>query len=112
VTEFNDLQERQGARGGALFPIADFLYPFGFRLITSYTEQVFPEGDLFVVSNALFVLPVEHHVGKRPPPRRRVTAVARSRPAGSAGIDARRGLCSRFASHARSASGGTWGSPV
>jgi FkbM family methyltransferase len=79
VTEFNDLKERQGARGGALVPIADFLYPFGFRLIASYTEQVFPEGDLFVVSNALFVSPVEHHVAKRPLPRRRVTAVGRSR---------------------------------
>lgn len=80
VTEFNDLQERPGAHGGALFPIAHFLHQFGFRLIASYTEQVFPEGDLFVVSNALFALPIDHEVGKRPPlPRRRATPVARSR---------------------------------
>jgi FkbM family methyltransferase len=76
VTEFNDLRERRGARGGALLPIADFLYPFGFRLLTSYTDQVFSEGDLFVVSNALFVLPVEHRVEKRPRTRRPPAVVA------------------------------------
>ena len=79
VTEFNDLLEPRGARGGALLPIARFLHQFGFRLIASYTEQVFPDGDVFVVSNALFVLPVGHQVAKRPLPRRRATAVARSR---------------------------------
>jgi FkbM family methyltransferase len=79
VTEFNDLRERHGAQGGALLPIADFLYPFGFRLIAGYTEQVFPDGDLFVVSNALFALPVEHRVEQTPVPTRPVTAVERSR---------------------------------
>ena len=79
VTEFNDLLESRGARGGALVPIARLVHQFGFRLIASYTEQVFPDGDVFVVSNALFVLPVGHHVAKRPLPRSRATAVARTR---------------------------------
>jgi len=79
VTEFNDLLDPRGARGGALLPIARFLHQFGFRLIASYTEQVFPDGEVFVVSNALFVLPVGHQVAKRTLPRRRATAVTRSR---------------------------------
>ena len=56
-TEFNDVFERRGAAGGALLPICDLLYPLGFRMIATYTDQVFPEEDLFVVANALFVDP-------------------------------------------------------
>ena len=56
-TEFNDVFEQRGAAGGALLPICDLLYPLGFRMIATYTDQVFPEEDLFVVANALFVDP-------------------------------------------------------
>ena len=56
-TEFNDVFERPGVAGGALLPICDFLYPFGFRLVATYTEQLWPEEDAFEVSNALFALP-------------------------------------------------------
>jgi FkbM family methyltransferase len=56
-TEFNDVFERPGVAGGALLPICDLLYPFGFRLVATYTEQLWPDEDAFVVSNALFARP-------------------------------------------------------
>jgi FkbM family methyltransferase len=54
-TEFNDIVERVGRTGGALAPISAFLDPFGIRFVTSYTDYVVAEGELFGVHNALFV---------------------------------------------------------
>jgi len=53
-TEFNDVFERAGMTGGALAPISAFLDPFGFRFVTSYTDYVVTDGELFSVHNALF----------------------------------------------------------
>jgi FkbM family methyltransferase len=56
-TEFNDLQPRQGATGGALIPIAELLAKFGFRYVATYTDFVLPDGQVYVCANALFALP-------------------------------------------------------
>jgi FkbM family methyltransferase len=56
-TEFNDLFEQADRGGGALFPIAEYLYPFGFRFVAAYTDCLATEGELFAVHNALFVSP-------------------------------------------------------
>jgi Methyltransferase FkbM domain len=53
--EFNDIMPRSGASGGALYPLSEFLQPFGFRFIASYTDYVYMEDELFVVCNALFM---------------------------------------------------------
>jgi FkbM family methyltransferase len=53
--EFNDLQPRDGATGGALLPIDNFLRPFGFRFINTYLDNVGNNGGLFITSNALFM---------------------------------------------------------
>ena len=55
--EFNDLLPQPGSAGGALLPIAEYLSPFGFKFIASYTDYVLTEGDLFVCANALFAVP-------------------------------------------------------
>lgn len=55
--EFNDLQLKDGAFGGALFPFDDFLRPFGFRFVAAYNDLLVTEGEMFSVSNALFALP-------------------------------------------------------
>jgi FkbM family methyltransferase len=55
--EFNDLQPKEGATGGALVPMDRFLRGFGFRFIASYNDYVVTEGELFSVSNALFAAP-------------------------------------------------------
>jgi FkbM family methyltransferase len=56
-TEFNDLFEQADRGGGALFPICEYLYPFGFRFVAAYTDCLATEGELFAVHNALFVTP-------------------------------------------------------
>lgn len=56
-TEFNDLQQRDDAFGGALLPMDEFLRPFGYRFIASYNDYIVTSGELFSVSNALFALP-------------------------------------------------------
>jgi len=53
-TEFNDLKPRAGVTGGSLMPIADFIAPFGFRFVATYTDYITPGKDIFVCSNALF----------------------------------------------------------
>lgn len=53
--EFNDMLPRPGATGGALIPLTEFLSPFGFRLVSTYTDHVLTSGEMFVVANALFV---------------------------------------------------------
>jgi hypothetical protein len=55
--EFNDIFEGAGGSGGALFPICDFLYPFGFRFVATYTDYLVTEGEFFGVHNALFAVP-------------------------------------------------------
>lgn len=55
--EFNTLLSEPDVAGGALFPIAEYLTPFGFRYVSAYTDFVFRQDDLFVCANALFVVP-------------------------------------------------------
>jgi len=59
--EFNDLQPRHGTTGGSLVPISDYLTPFGFRYITTYTDYIDPDSsDMFIAQNALFALPGQY----------------------------------------------------
>ena len=53
LAEYNDLLAKQGTTGGSLLPIAEYLAPFGYRYVTSYTDRVM-ESDMFVSANALF----------------------------------------------------------
>ena len=57
--EFNDVFEHAGITGGTLFSICEYLYPFGFRLIATYTDCLCLEtkSEFFSVHNALFALP-------------------------------------------------------
>lgn len=57
LTEYNDLHVKSGTTGGALLPIAEYLSSFGYRFVTSYTDYVLPQHDMFVCANALFALP-------------------------------------------------------
>jgi len=54
--EFNDLLPKPGTTGGALFPIAEYLALHGFNCVATYTDYINPDGEMFVVSNALFAL--------------------------------------------------------
>jgi FkbM family methyltransferase len=54
--EFNSMLPREGTTGGALLPISSLLEPLGFRFVASYPEYMITDGELFVTSNALFVL--------------------------------------------------------
>jgi FkbM family methyltransferase len=55
--EFNNLQPQEGRSGGALLPIDSLLRPYGYRFIASYNDLIVTEGEMFLVSNALFALP-------------------------------------------------------
>jgi FkbM family methyltransferase len=55
--EFNDISPRRDASGGALAPIDQLIRPHGYRFIATYNDYVVPEGELFLVSNALYALP-------------------------------------------------------
>ena len=55
--EFNDMLPKPGTTGGALVPISEFVAPFGFRFVATYSDFINPEGEMFIVANALFVLP-------------------------------------------------------
>lgn len=55
--EFNDLQPKEGAFGGALVPIDALLRPHGYRFVASYNDYIVTDGEMFSVSNALFALP-------------------------------------------------------
>jgi FkbM family methyltransferase len=55
--EFNDLQGKEGTTGGALCPIDGLLRRFGFQFIATYNDLIVTEGELLVVSNALFAVP-------------------------------------------------------
>ena len=52
--EFNTLLPKPGTSGGALLPLAEFLTPLGFNLISTYTDFLVTEGDFFGGYNALF----------------------------------------------------------
>jgi FkbM family methyltransferase len=56
-TEFYDLFPMSKASGGALIPIAEFLRDYGFRFVASYNDHVWTDNEMFLVANALFVLP-------------------------------------------------------
>jgi methyltransferase, FkbM family len=52
--EFNDIVAIPGARGGALAPLCEFLAPYDFHFISSYTDFSLIIGEkLFVCANAL-----------------------------------------------------------
>jgi FkbM family methyltransferase len=55
--EFNDIHPSSGRAGGALAPMDRLIRPYGFRFIASYNDYVVTDGELFVVSNALFARP-------------------------------------------------------
>jgi len=52
--EFNTLLPKEGASGGALLPIANFLAPLKFNLVSTYTDFLVTEGEFFGAYNALF----------------------------------------------------------
>ena len=54
---FNDPHTTLVPLGGALFPISEFLVPFGFRFVASYPDYMELGSELHVCANALFVLP-------------------------------------------------------
>ena len=55
--EFNELFPRDGIAGGALLPLAELLSSYGYRFVASYNDYIMTTGEMFGVSNALFVLP-------------------------------------------------------
>lgn len=55
--EFNDISPRNNASGGALMPIDQLIRSYGYRFVATYNDYVVPEGELFLVSNALYALP-------------------------------------------------------
>ena len=54
--EFNDVQPRENAHGGALAPVAELLQGHGYRFVASYNDYIVSDGEFFNVSNALFAL--------------------------------------------------------
>jgi hypothetical protein len=63
--------------GGALLPLAGLLDGLGFHLVATYTQDVVPDGGLFVVGNALFALDPAPEAAR---PRERVGASPHVRP--------------------------------
>lgn len=55
--EFSTILRQGNDQSGALYPIAELLFPYGLRFIASYTEQVGTTHRFSLVSNALFALP-------------------------------------------------------
>ena len=55
--EFNELLPIKGVIGGALCPIAEFIYPFGYSFIATYNDYLHVDGDLLGISNVLFAQP-------------------------------------------------------
>ena len=52
--EFSSMLRPGEDQSGALFPIVEFLLPFGVAFIASYTEQVGAADRVSLVANALF----------------------------------------------------------
>ena len=63
--EFNTMLPKTGTSGGALLPISNILEPLGFRFIATYPQDMITTGELFLTSNALFVLPPSVQPGER-----------------------------------------------
>jgi hypothetical protein len=57
LTEFNDIHPGTGMTGGSLASVDAFVHQYGYRFVCSYPDWMTVEGELFLVSNALFVLP-------------------------------------------------------
>jgi len=55
--EFNEISPRSDASVGALAPIDQLIRPHGYRFIASYNDAIVPDGELFLVSNALYAMP-------------------------------------------------------
>jgi FkbM family methyltransferase len=53
--EFNDFREKPGTVGGALNSISEFVAPFGFRFVSTYTDFLVTEGDFLAVASVLMV---------------------------------------------------------
>lgn len=53
--EFNDFKEKPGTVGGSLNAISEFVAPFGFRFVATYTDFLFTEGDFLAVASVLMV---------------------------------------------------------
>jgi FkbM family methyltransferase len=52
--EFNDLLPKPGTTGGGLLPMGEYLAPFGFRYVATYTDFILPGAEMFVSANVLF----------------------------------------------------------
>jgi hypothetical protein len=70
--EFNTLRSEPGTTGGALLPIADYLAPFGFQYVVTYTDFALHQNEISVCANALFAAP----------PRSKASPQARERKCG------------------------------
>ena len=70
--EFNDIHPRQEASSGALAPIDRLIRHHGYRFVATYNDYVVPDGELFVVSNALYTLPPDDQLKSVVPPLRRI----------------------------------------
>jgi FkbM family methyltransferase len=55
--EFNSIHPRAGMTQAALAPIDEFLSPFGYRFVATYTDKVSVDGSFFLSCNVLFALP-------------------------------------------------------
>jgi FkbM family methyltransferase len=55
--EFNDINPPKNAAGGALSPIDELIRPYGYRFIATYNDYIKTQGELILVSNALYALP-------------------------------------------------------
>jgi FkbM family methyltransferase len=55
--EFNSIQPRAEASGGALSSISDLIEPIGFRFVATYPDYMDFSKGMHVGANALFVLP-------------------------------------------------------
>ena len=53
--EFNDYFAKEGVEGGSLHEVAEFLAPFGFCFVATYTDYIVTEGKFFVVANCLML---------------------------------------------------------
>jgi FkbM family methyltransferase len=54
IAEFNRVLPTEAYGGGALAPLAEFLKPFRFAFIATFTDYVSADREMFVVSNVLF----------------------------------------------------------
>jgi FkbM family methyltransferase len=59
--EFNDITPRTDASGGALLPIDQLIRPYGYRFIATYNDYILPDGEPFLVSNALYAVPASRN---------------------------------------------------